>query len=378
MSNHKRMFVSITKTGESLQQRDLLDSFGTDLAWKDRMPSARSVYKYCINNNASISKMLDEACGKLEIHEHANHGRINTIIAPEDKKYIRVMIYSGDTTDLKDLKLNDVTHTMIVRFDNTSNTQFIPTEPHENYPIFYQNCSSTTVAIRYIESLLIDSCMCHYMAVSDAAMHHDEKQSISSEKVQFIKELVNDTNFNCFDEDVKKLIKYVADKLKDNTPYISFFSIFTILTKDLGMGDDLKNNINKFFKSYYMLWVCFQQWYYKKHGLLFRTDDDVNNAIKTIFDRNKFQGQVSEDKVKLEIKNQMQLYVQNLDNPDVCVYVFVILKNLPKKSKCIEQCETVFGSDMHPASWIVMPLCDVSKYNYIKDYIEIIPFMISK
>ena len=52
------------------------------------MTSAKSVYNYCITNNASISKMLDEACGKLEIHEHANHGRINTIISSEDKKYI--------------------------------------------------------------------------------------------------------------------------------------------------------------------------------------------------------------------------------------------------------------------------------------------------
>lgn len=111
MSNQRRMFVSITKTGESFQQRDLLDSFGTDLAWKNRMPSARSLYNYCVNNNASISKMLDEACAKLEIHEHANHGRINAIIPSKDKKYIRVMIYSDDTADLQDLKLNDVTHT---------------------------------------------------------------------------------------------------------------------------------------------------------------------------------------------------------------------------------------------------------------------------
>lgn len=378
MSNQRRMFVSITKTGESFQQRDLLDSFGTDLAWKNRMPSARSLYNYCVNNNASISKMLDEACAKLEIHEHANHGRINAIIPSKDKKYIRVMIYSDDTADLQDLKLNDVTHTMIVRFDNLSTTQFIATEPHENYPIFYQNCSSTAVAIRYIESLLIDSCMCHYMAVSDAAMHHDEKQRISSEKVLFIKELANDTNINCFDEDVKELIKYAADKLKDNTPYISFFSIFTILTKDFGIVDDLKNNINKFFKSYYMLWTCFQKWYYQKHGLLFRTDDDVNNAINTIFDRNKFQGQVSEDKVKHEIKNHMRLFAQNPDNPEVCVYAFVILKSLPQKNKCVEHCEAFFGPNMHPASWNILPLRDVSKYTYINDYIEIIPFMISK
>lgn len=241
MSKHKRIFVSITKTGESLEQRDLLDEIGTDLAWRDRMPSAKNVYKYCADNNESISKILDEACGKFEIRQRANHEKANSIISSEDKKYIRVMVYSDDTTDLKDLKLDAATHTMIIRFDNTSNAQFMATEPHENYPIFYQNCCSTTVAIRYIEALLIDSCMCHYMAVSDAAMHHDEKQRISSEKVQFIKELVNDTNFNCFNEEVKSLIKYVAGKFKDNTPYISFFSIFTIPTKDLGMDDDLKN-----------------------------------------------------------------------------------------------------------------------------------------
>lgn len=345
--------------------------------------TSNEICDYCENNRKELGPQIRNACLRLtnktvifNVLRKGNSTCFNQI-SSSTKAKLRIMLYPGNRGDIADLDLKETTHNMIVQFAPT-NSKFITSEKHKHFPSFYQLCDSEESAIRYIEALLTDACVCHYMGISNIAQHHDQKQNISKEKVKFLFEICSSKAIPCLSAEAEKLVRHVCSRLSLNTPYISFLSIFTIAPHDIGMNDDLKENISEFFEDYIELWKCFQKWYFERHGRLFSKKEKVCNPVKTIFDRNKYQGQISPEDAAKGITEILKNHVsnQNLDNSDI--YAFVVLRKMPGTYERELICNSLFAGQLHPAMWTIIPWNDMVKFEPIRDLIEYLLFMVGE
>lgn len=304
--------------------------------------------------------------------------KILNAVEDSQQKRIRIMLFPGEREDIGELKMNDTTHNMILQFGNVE-SEFNPAEKHENPPSFYQVCSSVNIAILYLEALLVDACFCHYMGISDAALKHDDKQRISLEKVSFIKEICESEKIKFLTPNAANLVKYVCSKMGASTPYISFLSIFTIAPYDCPEIDHA-NCIQTYFSDYCNLWLYFQKWYYERHGRLFSKDREIISPLKTLFDRNVYQGQISPEKAERAIKEIINQYKEKDSHytqfGKEYRYSFVIIRNMPGDDHAKAIYDTLFSGKIHQAQWTISHIAEIDKFDCIKESLEIVPFMI--
>lgn len=361
----------------------------------------------CLPNiNAIYANCTDKKLGAYIRNESLNIKKEDTFFDPtektpnsllnvithSDRVKIRVLLYAGERADISNLKLLETTHTMIIQFAETK-PFFRATEPHENPPVFYQVCSSEEVALLYIEALLVDACLCHYTRVSDAAPHHDEQQSISFEKIQFLQEICGSGKMDFLSPAAQKLVTYVASCLDETSPYISFFSIFTIAPRDL-YDTDKSDYMLSYFNDYCNLWSHFQKWYYLKHGRVFSKDIEIGDVFHTIFDRNTYQGQISPDGVAEELNKVIETLakkkggeqrnetdITNIDPSGYqCwsenLYAFVIIRHLPNDSNKRAIFNSLFSGKLYQAKWKIIHISELEKFEQIRFDLEIVPFII--
>lgn len=228
-----------------------------------QLPSITEICNYCDSVNRKLGAYIRNKCLDIKKEDTVFKPGVTkvksmlNIIESSERKNIRILLYPGNRNEIDDLRMKETTHNMIVQFKDEP-TKFCSTEPHANPPSFYQSCVSEEVALRYLEALLIDACICHYLGISDVAYHHDDKQHISVEKVLFLKEIVQRGQLDFLSPSAQNLVRYVAAKIDESTPYISFLSIFTIAPFDV-FGDEKFF----FFEDYCCLWNEFQRWYFE-------------------------------------------------------------------------------------------------------------------
>ena len=347
----------------------------------EQFTTAQGLCEYIKNFRVELVPKIRSACAGLKSKAtiyNTTEKRTNNLFYGIEKKKVRILLYPGNRKDISNLKVNEATHNMIIQFDD-SVTNFRATEPHECFPNFYQMCNSEIVAIKYIEALLIDACLCHYVGVSDAALHQDDKQKISKEKVSFLKELTDRNGLQTLSTSAQKLVKYVCSNLPDNTPYISFLSIFTIATLDSDYSKSDDALIETFFHDFFQLWKLFQKWYYQKHHLLFSEEKDIVDPIESIFNRNKYHGQISPDTAIKEIKDQLKSFKTeriNETSKEARLYAFVILKKMPNSRKQKEICDSLFAGQLHQSKWRIKKWNDLNIFRDVYGLIEIVPFML--
>lgn len=382
---HLLMQVSAFPESEAPEQNKVDSVFyriNNVLNSADQMPNTKAICNYCEENRKELGARIRREISALKKDAavyNTSSKNANTIfngITPSDKCRLRILLYPGNRESIESLKLDEATHNMILQFD-TSKPNFVVTEPHKYSPSFYQVCRSVDVASLYIEALLIDACMCHYMMVSDAAPHHDDKQKISHEKVQFLREICASNDINYLSQNAQKLVRKVSTDLQENTPYISFLSIFTVAADKIHLHNS--ENIRTFFDDYCKLWGHFQKWYFKKHGRMFIKNEDVGNPVERIFGRNKFYGQISPDEAKAEIERILNNHDFNkapspLENSNG--YSFVIIRNLPSKPSHRKILESLFSGQLHQAKWQIIPWDKLNQYETVDYLIETVPFMV--
>lgn len=362
------------------KNRNVFFKINNILTGREQLPSVSKICKICDENNSKLGAYIRNECSSLENKsivyarqpDNPNSGIIN-IIEPVERKNIRVMLFPNTGEDIDSLRIPESTHNMILRFcDNIPN--FCAAETHASPPSFYQRCSSEENALLYLEALLIDACMCHYLGVSDVACFHDEKQHISSEKVQFLREFVKSSGFTTLNNGAQNLIRNTVALLTESTPYISFFSIFTIANLDF-----LPDNKFLFFDQYCKLWKYFQIWYFNKHGRYFTTETQIENPLNTVFYRNKYQGQISppeiSDRIKQYVNNPSNRYEDGFLGKE-SRYAVVILKHLPENKIEEGQLQALFSGNLHQAKWNIIYWGDLEKYEKHIHNLEIIPFII--
>lgn len=382
---HLLMQVSAFPESEAPEQQKVDSVFyriNNVLCGADQLPNIKAICNYCEENRKELGVKIRREIATLKKESsvyHISSNNVNSIfnsIEMSEKCRLRVLLYPGSRDSIEKLKLNEATHNMILQFDS-SKPNFVPTEPHNNYPIFYQVCNSVDIAALYIEALLIDACMCHYMMVSDAAPHHDDKQQISSEKVLFLREICANNDIGFFSEPAKNLIKKVSALIREDTPYVSFLSIFTVALDDVSINDS--DSLRDFFNDYCKLWSHFQKWFFKKHGRMFSKSEGVGNPIERLFDRNKYQGQISPEEAKTGIENILSQHnfksihgTSEYSNG----YSFVILRKMPKTLSHKRILESLFVNQLHQAKWQIIPWNRLDEFEPVYYLIETVPFMV--
>lgn len=356
------------------------------LTGTEALPNINKIFNYCTKYNNPLGPYIRHTCNGLKLDSNvynsdktSNINDLLNVLEASDKGKLRIVLYNGDEPEIENLRLNEATHNMIIKFSPDS-PNFVSTQVHKNPPNFYQNCSDSSKALLYIEALLVDACMCHYFGVSDAALHHDDKQRISSEKIEFLKDFLKNGNHTMFSAETIKIINYVVNSLNSNAPYISLLSIFTIAAKDIEEITDRDNYIETHFDEYCSLWELFQRWYYKKYGKLFTLDDDIISPTSTIFYRNKYQGQISdEEAIKCMLAKQKEYYDKKkelfFDLGMANRFAFVILKNVPPEN-LMDITEALFAGKIHQSKWDIFHWTELKRFEHIKEFIEVIPFML--
>lgn len=353
--------------------------FNNVLGGNGRLPNIAKICAYCDGVNRELGAYIRNQCFDIdkqnvlfEPPETRNNSLLNKFGRSKRRK-IRIMLYPGRRDDIDGLNMQETTHNMIVQFNDTSSC-FCATEPHSNAPSFYQNCISTDMALRYLEALLVDACICHYLGISDVASHHDDKQRISKEKVLFILELAKKTNLNYLSHNGQRLVKYVSEQINDTTPYISFLSIFTIAPYDVYSGEEFW-----FFEDYCSLWSEFQRWYFDRHGRLFSKNKPIKNPLDTVFYRNKYHGQISRNEITSKIIELQEKHSHRMSNPpfkEESRFAIIIFKHVPEGVAMTSQCDALFSGKLHQAKWDIVYWGDLGRYKSVRSYLEVIPIMI--
>lgn len=347
-----------------------------------QLPNIAKICDYCDRVNGKLGAYIRNKCLDLKKEDTVFKPPITkartmlNVIDSSDRKNIRILLYPGKRDDIDDLNMQETTHNMIIQFEDVP-TFFYPAEPHANPPSFYQPCVSEEVALQYLEALLVDACICHYLGVSDVAFHHDDKQHISNEKVLFLKELTKKGQLEFLSSSAQSLVRYVASKIDETTPYISFLSIFTIAPFDV--YKDKKDFF--FFEDYCSLWSKFQSWYFDRHGRLFSKQKPIKHPLETIFDRNKYQGQISETEMVNKIKELLETPVSRVPDPpfgNESRFAVIIIKRMPVSSAATDQFDALFSGKLHQAKWDIIYWEDMERYKNILPFLEIVPIMISE
>lgn len=364
-----------TKQGEA---ESVYCSFENSLRPLQTLLTAKGICSYCRENRKELENIVKDVYDGItnESKLYNTHKQTaNSILNEIEKTKLRIILYPGERSDIAELNVHEATHNMIIQFDNTIE-EFKATEPHKySPPSFYQVCKSVEIAIRHIEALLIDAGMCHYTGVSDAAMHHDDKQGISKDKVDFLKQICKNKTNVPISAPAKKLVEYVCSKFDAQTPYISFLSIFTIAPNN---NKSIEENINSFFPDYELLWQYFRLWYYKKKNLLFSENSTSEELVKKGFNRNVYQGQINfvdaSDQILNEISVLKKAKEQN-DEKEIHRYAFVILRNVPS-GELFQICNSLFSGQIHQAKWRLIKWERLKDYEPINTYIEIVPILL--
>ena len=353
-------------------------SFENSLRSLQSLQTAKGICAYCQENRKELENIVKDVYDGItnETTRYNTHKQTaNSILNEIEKTKLRIILYPGERSDIAELNVHEATHIMIIQFDNTIEV-FKATEPHKySPPSFYQVCKSVEIAIRYIEALLIDAGMCHYTGVSDAAMHHDDKQGISKAKVDFLN-LICENRINVpITASARKLIKHVCSKFDAQTPSVSFLSIFTIASNN---EKSLEENIDLFFPDYETLWHYFRTWYYNKKSLLFSENSTTEELVKKGFNRNIYQGQINFDdacdKILTEISILKELKEQNAKK-EAHRYVFVILRNVAS-GELFTICNSLFSGQIHQAKWRLIKWERLKDFEPIKEYIETVPVLL--
>lgn len=347
-------------------------------------PNAQAIFNYCEEHHNVMDGFIEDDFLSLVIEpvgynptKEKPNSVLNAIEA-SDKRKVRIMLYPGEKNDVEDIKLPEATHNMIIRFDS-SVAPFVAVESHAHSPSFYQPVVNDIIASLYIEALLVDASMCHFIGVSAAASHHDDEQNISSEKVKFLFDLVNSGKIDKSDlaDEVKILIRYTVRKLAPDTPYVSFFSIFTIASMECKMTDNIEKNFEFYFSDYCKLWCMFQRWYFQNHGRVFSKKNCSIETIMDLFNRNKYQGQISPEAAQTEIKDILTGEI--VSSPTLGGegrYAFILLRNIPALRTLRKVCDSLFSGQIHQSKWTIKPWCEIEKFTPIREYIEIVPFIL--
>lgn len=344
-----------------------------------QFPNLSDICNFCDGINKELGAYIRNRCLDIKKEDTVFEPRVSKsksilgIVESSERKYIRILLYPGKRDDIDDLTMEETTHNMIVQFKEVP-SRFCAAEPHTNPPSFYQTCASEEMALRYLEALLIDACICHYLGVSEVASHHDEKQHISSEKVLFLRELSQKRELDFLSPSAQQLVKYVASKIDETTPYISFLSIFTIAPFDVLDGEDFH-----FFEDYFNLWYEFQKWYFDKHGRVFSKQKPIENPLDMVLDRNKYQGQISPaefvEKIR-ELQEKPICRVRNAPFGEELRFAVIIVKHVPDKSAVISQFDALLTGKLHQSKWDIIYWDDLKRYKDVLPYLDIVPIMI--
>lgn len=361
------------------KMKSIYQKLNNTLTGNRQLPNISEICRYCDTENEKLGAYIRNECFDLKkvstiyFRDTKKINRITNIFDPADKKNIRIILYPGAGNDMDSFKNPESTHNMILRFaDDIPN--FCAADVHVSPPSFYQRCSSENTALLYLEALLVDACMCHYLGISDVASFHDEKIKISSEKVRFLKEFVKSKDIKNLDVGAQKLVTQAVSLLQEITPYVSFLSLFTIAKLDF-----TPNSTVLFFKDYCRLWKYFQVWYFKKHGRYFSTETEVDNPINTIFNRNKYQGQVSPSKIADKIKEIIKKPTSRNEEGLLGLesrYAVIVLKHKEREETKKAQLDALFVGQVHPATWDIVYWGDLWKYEDYSSELEIIPIII--
>ena len=347
-------------------------------------PNAKAVCGYFLKRQPKLANYIYRAYNNFSIstiyHEPAKDkpGSILNAFESSQKGRLRVLLYPGDIKSIDEFKLPEATHNMIIQFDRYS-PLFTAVKPHKHFPNFIQVVPSAEIAVLYIEGLLVDASMCHFIGISDAAMHHDDKQRISEDKVHFLFESVVSSQLEKWKISEKGilLIRDVVNQLDHTTPYISFFSIFTIASKCFRTDINKNGELEDFFTDYCILWEHFQDWYYRKYNRIIDSNESISSAINNLFDRNTYKGQMSAEAVESEL----HALVTNHKKSNVSSvlgwsnrYAFAILRNVPNNPDHLKKLESIFSGQIHQAKWKIMSCREIDKLSDLNVYFEFIPF----
>ena len=274
--NHRILLHILMPSGDDPEATKKVDStylrFNNVLIGNGQLPNISKICDYCDSVNEKLGAYIRNRCLDIRKEDTIFEPSVNkpnsmlNVIENSERKKIRILLYPGKRNDIDNLNMSETTHNMIIQF-NQDQSCFRATDPHANPPSFYQTCNSEENALLYLEGLMVDACICHYLGVSDVAFHHDDKKRISSEKVIFLRELSEKENLNFLSLGAQKLVRYVATQLSETTPYISFLSIFTIAPMDLFKEESYDSRA--YFEDYCDLWSEFQKWYFDRYDRVF-------------------------------------------------------------------------------------------------------------
>lgn len=189
-----------------------------------------------------------------------------------------------------------------------------------------------------------------------------------------MKEIVQRGQLDFLSPSAQNLVRYVAAKIDESTPYISFLSIFTIAPFDV-FGDEKFF----FFEDYCCLWNEFQRWYFDRHGRLFSKQKPFDNPLETVFDRNKYQGQISQTEIANKIRELQDAPICRVANPPFGTesrFAVIIIKRMPDSSAITDQFDALFSGKLHQSKWDIVYWGDIGRYEKIIPYLEIVPIMI--
>lgn len=353
----------------------------------DKMPNAEKIMAYNkLHGEPLPPKLLRQFLNisTSQIYFDPKTETTNKIIksvSPENRRFLRVTLDTGLSKYLKQLKLEETSHHMILYFVDNCSSKFLPTEKHPHPPIFSQGVDSEHVALLYIEAMLLDSMMCHHMGISDAAMKHNGKQRISTEKVEFICAICQGRGQECYgmSDRAWDLIRFVAKHLTTETPYISFLSIFTVASLDYVQDTYSFDNL---FNDYFSMWKAFQKWYFLRHNMVLSCISQSGDTFNDLFPQNKYKKQISAYAATRELKkicDEEKNARQGKENAQLDErYAFIIIKRVPKLCEDREILEGMFGNGkIHQASWKIINWKDWSLYSKFSYLIEVVPFLIT-
>ena len=108
-------------------------------------------------------------------------------------------------------------------------------------------------------------------------------------------------------------------------------------------------------------------------------DRKIENPLETIFNRNKYQGQISPNEIVNKIGDILNTPSSKVSNDPFGLefrYAVIIIKHMPDTLSKTQQFEALFSGQLHQAKWDIIYWGDIEKYDDIISYLEVVPFMI--
>lgn len=373
--------ISMRANADPIAIRKANDTFmllNNTLSGNSQLVHLSEICSECSKLNPKLGAYIHNNCRNIirdDIYyssQQSSARQISGNVEPSDRNSIRILLYPGTREDIADLDLSKTTHNMIIQFHNDHAPYFVPTEPHGHFPSFYQNCASKENALLYIEALLVDACICHFLSITDIDHYLNSKQQISLEKVAFLREIYAQNKLGFLSPGAQNLVEYVAAKMNDTTPYVSFLSIFTIAPLDMASKYGL------LLEDYCLLWSKFQEWYFSKHNRLFHIGHPVVDPLGSVFSGNKYQGQISASLLQRKIEKKQETHLRFVRNAPFGIeyrFAVVVLIHVPSDETTIKQVEALMGKNLYQSKCKIFYWEDLKRFDGLQSLIEIVPFM---